>query len=506
MKTGRCSGEGENWRSARGRRESPQKKREPRQTKARSWPKSTATPSFYSQLEERRRQKASAEEDMYTGSPPMDRMLVDCRLVIPGKHMLPQGLDHPTAFRDVCRSNKVWITRLESEPNIIHIRSETMLELQNGLAAVNRAIRDMRLENEHQSPRFLIQSITRAARDMARITLVLNARPFIANAAQPPNNQNIFPEPILSDLCADIGSSFETLRVVGSRLKMSVRFGQFIVRAKKRGLTDQISYDDFLSLMNMYPRRGGAIFEPRNSNPQLARLAVERLASAEIGLCQNPREVEYSCTLELVAKDGIVNIGAASDPAGRLRLLDANWETKEHSPRLNWTVSAPDMKFDWNLKVQACTIATDIPVHLRGLLRCVNIKLESDLDNALRRFEFPIIRLQPATVAKETVDVTRLKISAVLPFQDTMYVVRVTVTRTWMGFNSDVQPEDTWEVDFYGLHWDETMNCVSTEDRRKDWGQDFANIWPGEEPDVSVRIRRFLQTIFRIQHVLNELE
>jgi hypothetical protein len=132
--------------------------------------------------------------------------------------------------------------------------------------------------------------------------------------------------------------------------------------------------------------------------------------------------------------------------------------------------------------------------------------LESDLDNALRRFEFPIIRLQPATVAKETVDVTRLKISAVLPFQDTMYVVRVTVTRTWMGFNSDVQPEDTWEVDFYGLHWDETMNCVSTEDRRKDWGQDFANIWPGEEPDVSVRIRRFLQTIFRIQHVLNELE
>jgi hypothetical protein len=93
---------------------------------------------------------------------------------------------------------------------------------------------------------------------------VLNARPFIANAAQSPNNQNVFPEPTLSDLCADIGSSFETLRVVESRLKMSVRFGQFIVRAKKRGLTDQISYDDFLGLMKMYPRRGGALFEPRS--------------------------------------------------------------------------------------------------------------------------------------------------------------------------------------------------------------------------------------------------
>lgn len=101
---------------------------------------------------------------------------------------------------------------------------------------------------------------------------------------------------------------------------------------------------------------------------------------------------------------------------------------------------------------------------------------------------------------------TRLKTSFIAEFQDSPYVLEISLNQEWEGLNTRAPENKTnWQMEFYGKHWDSAMNQVNPVDQRKDLGEGLKNIWVGSDPDLEKRFGSFLEVFLKVQHQVNSL-
>jgi hypothetical protein len=174
--------------------------------------------------------------------------------------LLPPELDEPGALDGIRRQYGVYITRVK--PNVLDLRCESIGRLQEALRAINWALRDMRLSNEHASVRFLVQRPTNAIiSDM--ISVELGKRPaFLSPSPSLVSNMSSMNDH-LPQLASDMAISAEGLMGVSKNMTFRINFGHLTIGKKKKGSEDEVSIGNFTKLMDMYSVRGGASFEPR---------------------------------------------------------------------------------------------------------------------------------------------------------------------------------------------------------------------------------------------------
>lgn len=102
---------------------------------------------------------------------------------------------------------------------------------------------------------------------------------------------------------------------------------------------------------------------------------------------------------------------------------------------------------------------------------------------------------------------TRLKTSFIAEFQDSPYVLEISITQEWEQLKTRApEKKIIWQMDFYGKHWDSAMNQVNPVDQRKDFGEGLKHIWVGSDPDLMKRFSSFLEVFLKLQHQVNSPE
>lgn len=105
---------------------------------------------------------------------------------------------------------------------------------------------------------------------------------------------------------------------------------------------------------------------------------------------------------------------------------------------------------------------------------------------------------------KHDVQQTRLKTSFIAEFQDTPYVLEISMSQEWEGLRTRApEKKIIWQMDFYGKHWDSAMNQVNPIDQRKDFGEGLKHIWVGSDPDLEVRFANFLLVFLKFQNQIH---
>lgn len=143
---------------------------------------------------------------------------------------------------------------------------------------------------------------------------------------------------------------------------------------------------------------------------------------------------------------------------------------------------------------------SEVPKDLQILIQHVPLLLDEMPNNYW--FKFPRLGTMTLGAMGSKITETRLQCSTDLPLSGGQYTSEIRVTKTWKGYDINAAPEVTWGFQFYGLHWDEAINAVSADGRRKDWGPELEHVWPGEG-DLEARFGEFLDEVLRLQQNLD---
>ncbi|KAM0437440.1 hypothetical protein ACHAPT_001802 [Fusarium lateritium] len=450
--------------------------------------------SIFQGRENRARQ---AEYNEFLGPAPVDKHLIQLTHVIAGNHLLPPALDEPGALDDIRRQYRVYITRVK--PNILDIRCETIGRLQQALRAINWALRDMRLSNEHAYVRFLVQRPTNAIiSDM--ITVELGKRPaFLSPSPHLCSNMSSMKDHI-PQLASDMATSAETLTGVSKNMTLRVNFGHLIIGKKKKGSGDEVSFGDFVKLMDMHSTRGGAGFEPKLPNAEKAEKILQFLVKPEQHVCRSTNDIERNCEVTVATEDQEIKANANCIPGQKMQLAMVRAIKPETWGRLNWTAVAPDMKYDWNFRIDAWDKA-NVPAGFKDLAQKVCLTASVNKETLLT---IPSVNTTKLTALEDEIKQIRVKSSAKFPFKDTSYTLEISVTKTAKGVRAAGEPEVTWSIELYAPHWEESVNHVSG--GRKVWGTGLENIWTDDGHDLESRLGGFCRVILEVQALLNRAE
>ncbi|PFH63346.1 hypothetical protein XA68_13803 [Ophiocordyceps unilateralis] len=459
-----------------------------------------------SQMDNRRRTAQSDAEAEHLNMAPPELMdsLLEATLVIPGKHMLPRGIEESPGLVKIRKENKAYITR--SQPNIFEIRTDNIKQLQNAMKELNWLIHDLRLSTENLRTRFVVQKPMNADND-SLVTVKLNSRPTTAMHSSL--------VPIVSSLAHDnflqlrgiLASSAYILKALGTGLKMRVNFGRFEIRQRKRGVGDEMTYPDFTNMVALYSKRGGAGIHTQLFDVANAEKVVQHLVDPDVGIFAADRHrIQKHCSMSLKVKNIELLSTVQEQSAQVTQLSAARMRERKMIPKLNWTVVSPDMQLDWNLQVDVFEpISEKTEKEFRNVINVMEgIKL-------LRRHGDDESPLQPPRVVvtprpgSDEVDETVLKTSVILPFKSTRYVVEVSVSQTWNRMETQSDPETRWGVEFYGLHWEETLEGISPQGQRDDWGAVVRTLWPSGGGDAETGFLSFLEDVAEVQSALTAL-
>lgn len=162
-------------------------------------------------------------------------------------------------------------------------------------------------------------------------------------------------------------------------------------------------------------------------------------------------------------------------------------------------------QFDWNFRVTASDETCDIQQDLKDLIGGIKVSNRPHIGG---QGMFQLSHLAPMRPGPlgNMIEKTWLKSSITIPMIDGPYVVEINVTQTWNGCNVTTPPDITWGLEVFGLHWDETINNVVADGRRRDWGPEFIKVWTGDGESLEKRLEQFLLCILRVQGALDTLE
>ncbi|KAK7426856.1 hypothetical protein QQZ08_006602 [Neonectria magnoliae] len=295
-------------------------------------------------------------------------------------------------------------------------------------------------------------------------------------------------------------STADTLMALNKSMKMRINFGHLDVRARNTRGRDEIPHDEFVRMLEMYSTRGGASLETKLPKTTQAEHVIRYLIDPEQGVCNSLQEVTRACEVTLVVQGQEIKADAMEPVGKKMQLSMVRAMRPEVWGRMDWTVVAPDMQYDWNLRVDAWD-DVDIPAAFKNLPQELLLTVNKDATGFLR---IPYVDIVKLGDARSQIGQLRLKSSAIIPYKATPYVIEVSITKAWKDGNMKDNPDITWGIEFHAVHWDESINHVGGGDHRKDWGQGLKHVWPGNEPDLESRFGEFLETILEIQALLDE--
>ncbi|RKK66943.1 hypothetical protein BFJ69_g14948 [Fusarium oxysporum] len=447
--------------------------------------------NIYQGREEKIRQAEDAE---HLGRPPAGKYLVQAALVLPGQHLLPVALDEPAALDDIRRKYRVYITR--DVPNILEIHCDSIHRLQQAFEAVNWRIRDMRLSNDSSPARFLVQRPTKAVvTDM--IQLKLGARPsFLSKTSNPVSNASSMDEH-LPRLASDLASSAEGLMALNKTMGLRVNFGYVIIAKRPKGTEDEIAFAHFTRLMNMYPSRGGASIVTRLGDANEAEQLLQYISRPEAGICKNMKDMRRGCEVVVVASGLQIKTEADYNPQ-LMQLAMVRATRPETRARWSWTIAAPNMEHDWNIRMDAWD-KVDVPTEFRDLAKRISVVFKPDEGTIL---PLPKVNTSKLAIPDEQITEIQARSWAIIPFKESPYVLKINITKTLKGSRTIGEQNVTWGVELYAPHWEESVNHSSG--GRKDWGEGLENIWE-EGDDLQSRLGCFLRIIMEVQALLNRV-
>ncbi|KAF9767912.1 hypothetical protein IL306_014852 [Fusarium sp. DS 682] len=301
----------------------------------------------------------------------------------------------------------------------------------------------------------------------------------------------------LPKLASDLTSSSEGLMALNKTMGLRVNFGHVMIGKRPRGDKNRTTYPEFARLMNMYSSRGGAIFENRLGDAGKAEQLLQYISRPEAGICKNMQDMRRGCEVVVVA-DGL-QIKTEADYNPQLMQLAMVRATKpEPWARWNWTVAAPDMEHDWNIRMDAWD-KVDVPHEFRDLPKRVSIIFKPDEATILPVPEVNTIKLAGLD---EQITEIRARSWAIIPFKESDYVLKINITKTLKGSRTIREKNITWGVELYAPHWEESVNHASG--GRKDWGKGLENIWE-EGDDLQSRLGCFVRTILEVQALLDRV-
>ncbi|CAH0047917.1 unnamed protein product [Clonostachys solani] len=449
----------------------------------------------------KRREKEKTEQSVYLGQAPEG--LFECRFVIPNGDQFPNGLENLSVLDAVRQSQRIWINVVE--PDVLSVRSETMANLREAMGAINWAFHDMRLAVENPAAQFIVQ-MPKYAHAEGPVFVDLGARPVIGETDAPHEvrGAEAIVNGLIEKIAPGLSNSMETLRGLDKDLSMRAHLGRINIRQKKTGAGREFSLKQFEQLMKTYSIRGGASLNSELADVQFVDNVIDWLSNPAHGLVQEVGEMECKCTLAIVSPECELG-GTVQDVTGPSpQVWLENPFSFEHHPRLDCTVASPDRQFDWNFEVHAGIIMDTAPKGMRTMIQ--NLPMSgAKTPDVSRHLIFPTLKkLRPNHIDK-SVNETKLKSSILLPMIETPYVVEISITKSWKGSEVAAPPTITWSVEFYGMHWNETINTASRDGRKKDWGNDMDKIWAGSDPSLESRLGDFLHCILRIQAALDDL-
>lgn len=145
-------------------------------------------------------------------------------------------------------------------------------------------------------------------------------------------------------------------------------------------------------------------------------------------------------------------------------------------------------------------------------LRTILQRLSFNETNSRGSLEQKLLRpsVSGLILLKDKVNEVQVKRSALIPFDSEPYEVEVSVTQSWKELTDSratSPPEVTWGLQLHGISWEEAVNNVGPDSRKKDWGEACINVWPGNGGNLQERFGSFLRCILNVQHYLdNALE
>lgn len=160
--------------------------------------------------------------------------------------------------------------------------------------------------------------------------------------------------------------------------------------------------------------------------------------------------------------------------------------------------------FDWNIEVRASETLEKVPSDLTDFLQKLKIR-RPDTKASDGILMLPRVSAKDAKQPDTMVKSSQLKSSVMMMLAGGDYIVEVSLTRQYEGVDFDGPSTVTWEVQLYGKRWEEAVNTMSSDGRRKDWGKDLVEVWPGAETSIEDRFKNFLRNVLEVQALLTRV-
>lgn len=162
-------------------------------------------------------------------------------------------------------------------------------------------------------------------------------------------------------------------------------------------------------------------------------------------------------------------------------------------------------KHDWTFRVDTLERSAEFSSAFNNLEKKIILEYRKDENEedstGATLLQFPRINKLQLGVEQNEVTKICMRRTATIPYKDTPYMLEINVTKTWEGNRVSSAPEVTWGIELFGAHWEESLNHIGRDQRKKDWGAGLENIWHGSE-DLDTRFGQFLKTVLEVQALL----
>ncbi|KAH0596451.1 hypothetical protein MHUMG1_05568 [Metarhizium humberi] len=452
------------------------------------------------QIDDERKKTDVTTEAQYLREPPAGENLLEAVLVLPERHMLLRELSESSSFDTIKTEKGVWIKH--DKRNVLHIYSRTMWSLQEGFKAVNWALHDMRLAQQNVATLFLVQKPMDAGTDTL-ITVDLDSRPRVGQRQK----TMIGTAEVATDVLRQLGTSFlsstTTLQAIKRSLRMHVDFGHVIIRRRKRGIGNAMSYSDFTEMALQYGAKGGAELNTRVAEVGYVSKLVAHLLDPQTNVSREFENITYKDSIHIRIGDQIFT-GDVGYTQGRLpNLTNSRLVVSEEWPPLRWIIVAPDRKYDWALQVDSDLLVQPIPELIECLLKDIVVCTEGPPKNPAD-LEHRCVNINVKNPDKWIGKLSEIgtKSSALIPFRDTPFVVEISRNFAWRDVNTKEALHSWTGIQILGRHWEDSLNYKSMHESKKDWGPHQSHIWAGSGETAEDQFAGFVCHVLEILSAL----
>ncbi|KAK6443822.1 hypothetical protein FP744_10000070 [Trichoderma asperellum] len=466
------------------------------------WVSAKRMPTAKAQINDMRQVTAAVAAGDYRGKPPAGRDLIEALFVTSPDWDInaSEFMADDKRMDGIRKRHQVWIVRdWPTNPSVLKIFSESVTNLQAAINTLNQTFHDERISKDLLTWVIIPQKSSRITED-TRIRLYPNERPRVSRQFTEPNDIPKTAAAILQELRPHIQAATKCLKSATCEIKMRVSFGLLCVERFKKDQANLVNWDEYVALVKDYSRRCGLPFTTRFREYRLANSFITRMLEydsiGDLRLDHKSTRRTYTLFLTMMHGKELVVENWSNDESALSRAKLGNGYPR---PYIDWIVTAPDMMLDWSLHAETWGYES-VPNDLLELLKTLrhNIRYNEDENNFLLPSQ--VVVTKDPRDWKDQIYLTRLKTSFIAEFQDSPYVLEISMTQEWQGLKTRAPEQKViWQMDFYGKHWDSAMNQVNPVDQRKDFGEGLRNIWVGTDPDILNRFSEFLESFLKVQ-------